>query len=104
VRERVAANSEPLKELLEHHGKVEKGEFTAQLNGLMKALHDAAAGKLPPNATPVQARMSAATAVQADAFLKDLSSDEEMKPIDAAHRLYATKNAGIQAAWGRVAN
>src|SRR5436305_9328892 len=73
VRERVAANSEPLKELLDHHGKVEKGEFTAQLNGLMKALHDAAAGKVPPNATPVQARMAAATAVQANAFLKDLS-------------------------------
>ena len=48
--------------------------------------------------------MAAATAAQASAFLRDLSAAEEMKPIDAAEKLYAMKNPTIQAAWGRVAN
>lgn len=106
VRDRVAANSEPLKDWLEHDGNVQQVEarFRAPVGRLNEALKEAAAAKAKPKTPPALA------AAAAGKFLTDLhggtfshDEGEQKGAFVASQRLYAIRSPGVQSAWGPVA-
>src|SRR6185312_4912909 len=106
VRDRVAANSEPLKDWLEHDGNVQQVEarFRAPVGRLNEALKEAAQAKTKPKTPPALA------AAAAGEFLTDLhggtfshDEGEQKGAFVASQRLYAIRSPGVQSAWGPVA-
>lgn len=108
VRNRVAANSEPLKAYLEKDGNLKQvdPEFRGMLGRLNGALQEAATAKAKPKTPP------AVASAAAESFLKDLhagtysaaeGSGPDSASFRASQRLYAIKSPAVQAAWGPVA-
>lgn len=108
VRNRVAANSESLKDYLEHNGNLQKVDpgFRGTLARLNSALMEASSVKAKPGTPPALAAQAAGSFLSdlhAGAYSKAEGSGPESAGFRASTRLYAIKNPAVQAAWGPVA-